>query len=119
MMYQAHLYDNDENFAVQTQAMADTMEKYGVAGYVGEFQNLNGIKMCQNKNINWTTWTYKGTDQDLDSFFWYFGNGVWDADVQNDSYEMLRIKWGEVLKTQNFSDRNIVLNRMEDALEEE
>lgn len=119
VMYQTHLYDTDEEFAKQTQAMADTMEKYGVAGYVGEFQNLNGIEMCQSKNINWTTWTYKGTDYDADSFFWYFGRDVWDADIQNDTYEMILAKWGEVLKTQNFREKKIVTRKISEALQGE
>ena len=118
VMYQTHLYDDNENFEIQTQAMADTMEKYGVAGYVGEFQNLNGIEMCQTKNINWTTWTYKGTDHDADSFFWYFGKDVWDADIQNDTYEMIQAKWGEVLKTENFRERKMVTHTIRDALQE-
>lgn len=116
MMYQTHLYDDNEVFAQQTQAMADAMAKYGVAGYVGEFQNLNGIAMCKEKNISWTTWTYKGTDYDLDTFFWYFGEGVWDVDLQNDSYEMILAKWGDVLKTQNFQEKKTVINIIKEAL---
>lgn len=116
VMYQTHLYDNDEEFAKQAQAMADTMAKYGVAGYVGEFQNLNGIEMCQGRNINWTTWTYKGTDSNVGTFFWYFGEDVWDADIQNDSYEMILAKWGEVLQTQNFREKIVVTRKIKDAL---
>ena len=119
MMYQTHLYDDDATFEQQAQAMADTVKKYGVAGYVGEFQNLNGIAMCQNRNINWTTWTYKGTSTDADSFFWYFGEDVRDADIHNDSYELILAKWGEVLKTENFEKRRSVIRRMQEALRDE
>ncbi len=116
MMYQAHLYDDNENFEIQTQSIADTMAKYGVAGYVGEFQNLNGIAICQAKSISWTTWTYKGTDYDQDTFFWYFGEDAWDVDLQNDTYEMMMAKWGEVLQTKNFKEKKAVLYFMKDAL---
>lgn len=115
VMYQLHLYDDDTAFEQQTQALAATMQKYGVAGFVGEFQNLNGIEMCKTKNINWTTWTYKGTDSDIDSFFWYFGDGIRDADIQNDSYELIMAKWGEVLKTQNFRKNRSVIRKIQDA----
>lgn len=119
VMYQTHLYDDDANFEIQTQAMADTVAKYGVAGYIGEFQNLNGIEMCQVRNLNWTTWTYKGTDSDADGFFWYFGRDVWDADVQNDTYEMILAKWGEVLKTENFREKKMVTHKIGEALQKE
>lgn len=119
VMYQTHLYDDDTNFEIQVQAMADTVAKYGVAGYIGEFQNLNGIEMCQVRNLNWTTWTYKGTDSDADSFFWYFGRDVWDADVQNDTYEMILAKWGEVLKTENFREKKMVTHKIGEALQKE
>lgn len=115
MMYQTHLYDDNENFYNNTQNMVETREKYGVALYVGEFQNLYGIEMCQEEDINWTTWTYKGTDTDADGFFWYFGDEVWDADIQNDSYEMLMIKWGEILQTKNFREKKTVTYVLKEA----
>lgn len=107
MMYQTHLYDDDAGFEQWTDAMADTMKKYGVAGYVGEFQNLNGMAMCRDKNINWTTWTYKGTDHDWGTFFWYFGYAK-DADVEKDSFETIKEKWGEQLLTPNFREKTQV-----------
>lgn len=115
VMYQTHLYDDNSGFAKQTQAMADTMQKYGVAGYVGEFQNLYGIALCKEKNINWTTWTYKGTGSNIGTFFWYIGNDVWDADLQNDSYELILAKWGEVLQTKKFQEVTAVTQIIKDV----
>ena len=115
VMYQTHLYDDNSGFVKQTQAMADTMQKYGVAGYVGEFQNLYGIALCKEKNINWTTWTYKGTGSNIGTFFWYIGNDVWDADLQNDSYELILAKWGEVLQTKKFQEVTAVTQIIKDV----
>lgn len=98
MMYQTHLYDDDAGFETWTDDMKQTMENYGVAGYIGEFQNMNGLEMCNEKGINWTTWSYKGTDNDVGTFFWYFGY-VDNADVEQDSFETIKEKWGNVLQT--------------------
>lgn len=106
MMYQTHLYDEDESFYNWTLAMADTRDRYGVAGYIGEFQNLNGLSMCNEKELSWTTWSYKGT-KDAGTFFWYVKE-LPDADTLTDSYEEILRKWGEVLKTENFTEKKKV-----------
>lgn len=115
VMYQAHLYDGNEEFEKQCKSIAEMMNKYGVAGYVGEFQNLYGILYCEKNGINWTTWTYKGTDANVDGFFWYYGDGVWDVNLQEDSYEMIMAKWGEVLKTEKFMENTMVTQLIRQA----
>ena len=107
MLYQMHLYDDDTGFARWSQSLADARDRYVVAGYVGEFQNLNGIAMCQALNLSWTTWTYKGTESDIGTFFWYFGYEE-DADVVNDPYEVILSKWGKNLQTKNFVEKTNV-----------
>lgn len=107
MMYQTHLYDDDAGFKQWVDDMADVMAKYEVAGYIGEFQNLNGIKMCNEKNISWTTWSYKGTNNDVGTFFWYFANAD-RADVENDSFETIKAKWSEGIETENFIEKTVV-----------
>lgn len=108
MIYQTHLYDDDNGFKTWTQAMSQTMKDYQVAGYIGEFQNLNGLEVCNQYQINWTTWTYKGTTL-LDTFFWYYSIKLEDVDVRNDSYEEIKEKWGEIIQTKNFSsDSNVI-----------
>ena len=82
---------------------------------MGEFQNLYGIALCKEKNINWTTWTYKGTGSNIGTFFWYIGNDVWDADLQNDSYELILAKWGEVLQTKKFQEVTAVTQIIKDV----
>lgn len=108
MMYQTHLYDDDEGFKQWSQAMADTSKKYNVAGYIGEFQNLNGLAMCNERGISWTTWTYKGT-ADVGTFFWY-SKYMEDADPVNDSFEEIKAKWGSNLRTENFNEKKVVTN---------
>lgn len=106
VMYQTHLYDDDTGFKQWVQAMADTRENYGVAGYIGEFQNLNGLAMCNAKNISWTTWSYKGTS-DVGTFFWYT-KVLEDADPKTDSFEEIKEKWGSRLQTENFNEKKNV-----------
>lgn len=108
MMYQVHLYDTDADFAKWVQNAVTIRDNYGVAVYVGEFQNLNGIAICKEQNVNWTTWTYKGTGSEWSNFFWYY-SPMGNADVQNDSYELMMVKWGEQLQTKNFNEITPVL----------
>ncbi|HEX3077363.1 MAG TPA: cellulase family glycosylhydrolase [Lachnospiraceae bacterium] len=104
MMYQTHLYDDDKGFEQWVNDMANTMKTYGVAGYIGEFQNLNGLRMCNERNISWTTWTYKGTNNDVGTFFCYYGEPE-KADVRTDSFETIKEKWGNVIRTTNFTKK--------------
>jgi aryl-phospho-beta-D-glucosidase BglC (GH1 family) len=104
MMYQTHLYDDDKGFKQWVDDMAITMETYNVAGYIGEFQNMNGLKMCNEKNISWTTWTYKGTNKDVGTFFCYFGETE-KVDLETDSFETIKEKWGEQITTDNFKEK--------------
>lgn len=115
VMYQIHVYDDDDKFAEQAKDLANRMFAYGVAGYVGEFQNLNGIAMCNAYNINWTTWTYKGTGSYYDTFFWYFSDMA-DADVEQDSFETIKSKWGKQLNTQCFQKMEHVTDTVKKAV---
>mgnify|MGYP000942747644 FL=1 len=108
MMYQTHLYDDDQGFKLWVEDMAATMSKYGVAGYIGEFQNLNGIQMCEENNISWSTWSYKGTNNDIGTFFCYFGNTP-RVDVEKDSLDVIKLKWGEKIETKNFDEKSKVI----------
>ncbi|WP_312103059.1 cellulase family glycosylhydrolase [Lachnoclostridium sp.] len=114
MMYQTHLYDDDQGFKQWVEDMAATMSKYGVAGYIGEFQNLNGIKMCEENNISWTTWSYKGTNNDVGTFFCYFANSE-RVDVEKDSLEIIKQKWGEKIETKNFDAKNKVIEYIKNS----
>ena len=82
---------------------------YNVPLYVGEFKSLgsatwDAILGTMNKwNYSWTIWSYKGTGWGSETSEWYLYGGKTDvitnADVRNDSYEEIALKWGEVLRT--------------------
>lgn len=112
MMYQVHLYDDEYDFGVWTEDLAVTAKKYKVAAYVGEFQNLLGIKICNELGVSWTTWTYKGTNKDVGTFFWYYGEPE-KADCANDSYEELLVKWGAPIRTENFEEKGYITELIE------
>ena len=104
MMYQLHLYDDDKGFKQWAEDLAEVAKNYGVAGYVGEFQNLSGLSVCNENNLSWTTWTYKGTNEDHSTFFCYYGD-VERADIINDSFDTIQEKWGEAIETKNFKNK--------------
>lgn len=107
MMYQVHLYDEEEGFRTWTADLAEVAQKYNVAVYVGEFQNLLGLSICNEYDVSWTTWTYKGTNKDVGTFFWYYGEPQ-KADCATDSYEELMEKWGAPIRTENFEEKTYV-----------
>lgn len=112
MMYQLHLYDDEDGFRTWAADLAATGKKYGVAAYVGEFQNMLGLKICNDYGISWTTWTYKGTNRDVGTFFWYFGTPE-KVDCAMDSYEELLRKWGEPIRTENFEEKEYITELIE------
>lgn len=104
MMYQLHLYDDEEGFRTWAADLAVKAKEYDVAAYVGEFQNMAGLGICNEYGISWTTWTYKGTNRDVGTFFWYYGEPE-KADCASDSYEELLRKWGDPLRTESFAEK--------------
>ncbi len=113
MMYQLHLYDGDDMFRQLAADLAKTAKRYNVAAYVGEFQNMHGLDICNEYGISWTTWTYKGTNQDVKDFFWFFGKPE-KADCENDSYEEILRKWGDPIRTEHFAKKLAVYRQIEE-----
>lgn len=107
MMYQLHLYDDEDGFRTWAADLAVIAKEYNVAVYVGEFQNMTGLGICNEYGISWTTWTYKGTNKDVGTFFWYYGEPE-KADCANDSYEELLKKWGEAIRTERFEEKEYI-----------
>ena len=104
MMYQLHLYDDEDGFRTWAADLAVKASEYDVAVYVGEFQNMAGLGICNEYGISWTTWTYKGTNRDVGTFFWYYGEpGI--ANCADDSYEELLEKWCEPIRTESFEEK--------------
>ncbi len=105
MLYQVHLYDETDTFRDAAQQTAQQASKWGVAGYVGEFSNTDGIEICEDWGLSWTTWSYKGGTGDWGNWFWVWGSP--DAvDPFEDSYEEILQKWGEPLQTEKHFKRN-------------
>ena len=97
----------------QTAEMQIQTSMYNVAAYVGEFQNMHGLDICNEYGISWTTWTYKGTNQDVKDFFWFFGKPE-KADCENDSYEEILRKWGDPIRTEHFAKKLAVYRQIEE-----
>ena len=69
---------------------------------------MRGLGICNEYDLRWTTWTYKGTNNDIGTFFWYYGHPQ-KADCANDSYETLLKKWGEPLQTKYFEKKEYTI----------
>ncbi len=105
MLYQVHLYDDTKQF----QNLADSAMRYGrtqgVAILVGEFSNLEGIDICEENRLNWTTWTYKGGKGSSGTWFWYSGHPE-SVNPAKDDFETALEKWGEAIRTENGFQKN-------------
>lgn len=102
MMYQVHLYDNTDDFRSYAAYLANYAAKRDVAVYVGEFSNIEGIEICETYGVNWTTWTYKGGKGYNGNWFLYYAD-LPVADSTADSFDEMLEKWGEGLRTENFT----------------
>lgn len=119
VVYQMHLYDDDQRFLENAISLKNACEKYNVDPYIGEFSNLNGIKIANDLGISWTTWTYKGTNKNLDNFFWYFSYEPESIDLEKDSFEEMKEKWGEILQTEkSFNLQNGTFNIISKGLKD-
>lgn len=108
VVYQLHFY-NKTNFGFKLLLFTALLYPYNVPLYVGEFKSLgsatwDAILGTMNKwNYSWTIWSYKGTGWGAETSEWYLYGGKTDvitnADVRNDSYEEIALKWGKVLRT--------------------
>ncbi len=104
MLYQMHLYDSTADMIdYRVSELIALREKYGVAIYVGEFNNGDELytyaleKYARHK-ISRTAWTYKVSYDSLGNWSLYRAN-ITPADLANDSYEEILTKWGECLQT--------------------
>ncbi len=115
MMYQLHLYNDNEGFQSGIDSLVDVCNRYGVAGYVGEFSNLDGIAICEQSGISWTTWTYKAGKQ-VGGWGWFVSD-LPIADTTSDSFETIKQKWGSALRTDsgNFQANDWVIDAVRAA----
>ncbi|WP_163192316.1 glycoside hydrolase family 5 protein [Clostridium thermarum] len=113
IMYQMHLYDTDKaKLDEKIDELYSAMINYGVAGYVGEFNNgPNEEYAMQQYNkwgISWTTWAYKGAKQEQGNnwFLWIDKKEV--ADVTCNSFEEIKRKWGHQVQTISFHKNSTI-----------
>ena len=106
IVYQEHLYDV-MNLSYLHKVNEIKRAKYNAPFYIGEFYP-RGISsfdylfsIFNHRALSWTTWTYKGAGNGADNSPWflYGSSSLEKIDAQNDSYETLMQKWGEVLRT--------------------
>lgn len=106
VVYQEHLYDVT-NLSYLHKIDEIRRAKYHAPFYIGEFYP-RGISsfdylfsLFNRQGLSWTTWTYKGAGNGADNSPWflYGSSSLEKIDAQNDSYETLCEKWGEVLRT--------------------
>lgn len=115
MIYQLHLYDTTkEMINYRVNELKGVREKYGVAVYVGEFNNSDdnqeyAYRAYKNAGLSWTMWNYKVGKDYLGNWGLYAAN-VAAPDLVSDSYEEILQKWGEVLRTEHFTQNRTVAN---------
>lgn len=111
VMYELHLYDpSDEAY---TQIIKEAKAKnYNVPIFVGEFKPTTAeghwdyiLNMFNENYVNWTTWTYKGHSGGDRTDWFIYGETSQEckADLLNGSYDEIASKWGEKLRTKNFT----------------
>ena len=111
MMYQLHLYDNTEDFKRLVREAARLCADYGVAAYVGEFWNLDGIGLCEAHGVHWSLWSYKSGKPAKNSAWMHKDCEI--ADTTCDSYEKILRKWGAALRTENgFACNDHIIDRV-------
>ena len=106
IVYQEHLYDVT-NISFLHKANEIKRCGYDAPFYIGEFYP-RGISsfdylfsIFNDRGYSWTTWTYKGAGPSADESPWflYGSSTVQKIDYVNDSYDTIKTKWGEVLRT--------------------
>jgi len=106
MMYQLHLYDTSkEMIDYRVAEMVKAREEYGVAIYVGEYNNgdenqVYAYSRYRAEKISRTAWTYKTAKGNQGNWSLYYSSTP-PADLQRDSYEEILRKWGDCLLTES------------------
>lgn len=116
MMYQMHLYDKSKIIIdYRINEIVEAMNNYGVAGYVGEFNNDSydcqdyAYQKYNANGISWTMWTYK-TGKPQGNWALY-GASKEIVQTQSDSFNEIKKKWGSQIQTINgFSQNGTMVN---------
>lgn len=100
VVYEVHSY-GDKDVVGYVNNLKTYAEKNSVPVYIGEFSDLEILRVCTEENISCTSWTYKGTKEVGDTWYMYYKYCP-EADVLNDSYEDIMKKWGKGIRTESF-----------------
>lgn len=113
MLYQLHLYDTSkEMIDYRVAELKRVKYRYGVAVYVGEFNNGDenqeyAYEAYCKAGISRTMWTYKVGRKNLGNWGLYSANAK-APDLANDSYEDILRYWGTPLRTLRFTENTTV-----------
>ena len=109
VIYQVHYYNVEDEDTVEylCSALNEYRKNYNIPVYLGEFSYMGFAKACEEMKIHYSTWTYKGS-VDMDGTWFMYYKYLPLVDVYNDSYDQIKEKWGECLRTDYFTeDTNI------------
>lgn len=106
IVYQEHLYDVT-NPTILRKANEIRKANYNAPFLIGEFypRGLTSFSylfsIFNERGLSWTTWTYKGAGKSAEQSPWflYGSSSIEKVDFENDSYETLWNKFGDVLRT--------------------
>lgn len=117
IIYQTHAYDihDAEQYCREVREYSET---YKIPVYVGEFYDLDIMEQCQQYDMHYTSWSYKGTNVEEGTWFWYQKSNpielfLGSADVLKDPYLVIKAKWGYALRTENFAEVETVLDHVD------
>ncbi|MCL2276741.1 MAG: cellulase family glycosylhydrolase [Treponema sp.] len=106
VMYSMHLYDHSRNMiSRRVNELISARSRWNVAVHAGEFNNDNegnqafAYSQYNNHKINWNMWTYKIAGADMGNWSLFQARSKPKADPVNDSFETIKQKWGETLRT--------------------
>ena len=97
VIYELHSYGDDVDGYCYT--AAEYSNTNGVPVYIGEFSDMDMWETCFHYGISCTSWTYKGSSMTEDTWFVYYDDRSLDADVLNDPYWLIKLKWGKRIST--------------------
>ena len=109
VVYQLHLYDKTD-LSFRFNIATSKLYPYNVPIYIGEFKPLEKatwecvLGLFNDSNYSWTIWSYKGCGHGAWSSDWFiYGskNGFERANVNTDSFDEIKRKWGECIRTEN------------------
>lgn len=108
VVYQFHQYDK-RNANYTTRIAEAWACDYNVPLFAGEFHPTSdeatldfAINAYNSNDVSWAVWTYKGYNSWAAWADWFCYGSTSDefiVDVDNDSFETIAYKWGEVMQT--------------------